>query len=40
MNIVTGGCSYSETQHCIDYHRLGIMDNYDLSPLQPLEQGQ
>ena len=21
MNIVTGGCSYSETQHCVDYTR-------------------
>jgi|TARA_B110000977_G_scaffold97454_1_gene128377 hypothetical protein len=29
MNIVTGGCSFSETRNCIDYHRFGMMDNYD-----------
>ena len=34
MNIVTGGCSYSETQHCVDYtrHNMDIdlfdYDNY------------
>ena len=29
MNIVTGGCSFSETRHCVDYHRFGMMDDYD-----------
>ena len=29
MRIVTGGCSFSETRHCVDYHRFGIMDDYD-----------
>ena len=29
MNIVTGGCSFSETRHCIDYHRFGMMDDYE-----------
>jgi hypothetical protein len=26
MNIVTGGCSYTNTVGCIDYHGFGIMD--------------
>jgi hypothetical protein len=29
MNIVTGGCSFSETRNCIDYHNFGMMDEYD-----------
>ena len=29
MNIVTGGCSFSETRHCIDYQRFDMMDEYD-----------
>jgi len=28
-NIVTGGCSFSETMHCIDYRRFDMMDEYD-----------
>jgi len=29
MNIVTGGCSFSETRNCIDYAGFGMMDDYD-----------
>ena len=29
MRIVTGGCSFSETRHCVDYHRFGMMDDYE-----------
>ena len=29
MNIVTGGCSFSETRNCIDYHTFDLMDEYD-----------
>lgn len=29
MNIVTGGCSFSETRNCIDYHKFDMMDEYD-----------
>ena len=28
MNIVTGGCSFSETRNCIDYASFDMMDNY------------
>ena len=33
MNIVTGGCSFSETRNCIDYASFDMMDNYaDMQP--------
>lgn len=33
MNIVTGGCSFSETRNCIDYVGFDMMDNHaDMQP--------